>query len=273
MRLNVTAVTIRPHLVLDMHASSTTRFSLLNPDLVVRLLPRDCGEAFTFGIESTLTFREEKVTRMTPTKKQLGALLLAAITIFSLATLVLVTPPAAHAQADLGSISGVVTDASGAVVPKAAVKVTNIATGAERVSETGSKGDYSVTHLVGGTYKVSISGPGFETAEQNVTVTVGSDNTFSARLAVSGGKTEIVVSTDDFAGVQLEKAEISAVIDTEQIQSLPTLDRNPYSLVAFSGNLSADPTATARGVGFNISGARNTAVDILLDGAENTDLY
>jgi len=90
---------------------------------------------------------------------------------------------------------------------------------------------------------------------------------------VAGGKTEVVVTADDFAGVQLEKAEIASVIETQQIQSLPTLDRNPYSLVAFSGNLSADPTAAARGVGFNISGSRNTSVDILLDGAENTDLY
>ena len=210
---------------------------------------------------------------MIPTKKHLGALLLAAITIFGLATLVLVAPPAARAQADLGSISGVVTDASGAVVPKAAFKITNVATGAERVSETGSKGDYSVSQLNPATYTVSISAPGFETATQTVTVSVGSQNSFSARLAVAGGKTEIVVSTDDFAGVQLEKAEISAVIDTEQIQSLPTLDRNPYNLVAFSGNLSSDPTATNRGVGFNISGSRSTSVDILLDGVENTDLY
>jgi hypothetical protein len=83
----------------------------------------------------------------------------------------------------------------------------------------------------------------------------------------------IEVVADDFAGVQLEKPEVSTVIETEQILSLPTLDRNPYSLVAYSGNLSADPTAASRGVGFNISGGRSTSVDILLDGVENTDLY
>ncbi len=209
---------------------------------------------------------------MTP-KKHLGALLLAASTIFGLATLPLLTPPAAHAQADLGSISGVVTDASGAVVPRAQVTATNVATGAVRTSETGSNGGYSVSQLVPGKYTVSISGPGFQTATQAVTVSVGSQNTVSAKLAVAGGQTEVVVAADDFSSVQLEKAEISTVIDTEQIQSLPTLDRNPYNLVAYSGSLSSDPTATVRGVGFNISGARSTSVDILLDGAENTDLY
>ena len=190
-----------------------------------------------------------------------------------MATFTLVAPPAAHAQADLGSISGIVTDASGAVVPRAQVTVTNVATDAERTSETGANGGYSVAQLVPGKYTVSISGPGFETATQSVTVSVGSQNTVSAKLAVAGGKTEVVVAADDFSSVQLEKAEISTVIDTEQIQSLPTLDRNPYNLVADSGSLSSDPTAAVRGVGFNISGARSTSVDILLDGAENTDLY
>ena len=108
---------------------------------------------------------------MIPTGKHLGALLLAALSLFGLASLVLIAPPAALAQADLGSVSGVVTDASGAVVPKASIKLTNIATAAERLSETGAKGEYSVSQLVPGTYKVEISAQGFETATQTVTVT------------------------------------------------------------------------------------------------------
>jgi len=181
--------------------------------------------------------------------------------------------PAVEAQADLGSCSGVVTDATGAVIPNAEVTVTNIATGAVRTTVTNSKGEYSVTQLLPATYKVSFNAPGFAAASQNLVVTVGSANAVNVRLAVEGGSTQILVAADDFAGVHLEKPEMSAVIQTDQILSLPTLDRNPYSLVAFSGNLSSDPTATSRGVGFNISGSRSTSVDILLDGAENTDLY
>ncbi len=184
-----------------------------------------------------------------------------------------VTTPVAYAQADLGSVAGVVTDSSGAVIPKAQVSVTNLETGAVRTTVTNSRGEYSVSQLLPATYKVSITAPGFAPAAQSVSVTVGSQNTVSAKLAVAGGKTEVVVAADDFAGVQLEKPEVSAVIETEQIQSLPTLDRDPYKLVQFSGNLSQDPTAASRGVGFNISGSRSSSVDILLDGAENTDLY
>ena len=209
---------------------------------------------------------------MIPRAKHLRALILGA-TMSAGLTIVTLAPQAAMAQADLGSISGTVTDASGAVIAKASVTLTNTATGAVRTSVTNSTGGYSVSQLVPGMYNVSITAAGFASAEQALSVTVGSQNTFSAHLAVAGGKTEITVSADNFAGIQLEKPEVSSVIETEQIQALPTLDRNPYSLVAFSGNLSSDPTATARGVGFNISGARNTSVDILLDGAENTDLY
>ena len=181
--------------------------------------------------------------------------------------------PVARAQADLGSCSGVVTDSTGAVIPDAEVTLTNVATGAVRTTVTNSKGEYSVTQLLPATYSVSFKAPGFSVASHNLLVTVGSSNTVNVKLAVAGGSTQILVAADDFAGVHLEKPEVAAVIQTDQILSLPTLDRNPYNLVAFSGNLSSDSSATSRGVGFNISGARNTSVDILLDGAENTDLY
>jgi hypothetical protein len=204
--------------------------------------------------------------------KNLRALLLGATLGIGLSA-VTFAPQAAMAQADLGQVSGTVTDISGAVVAKAVVKVTNPDTGAVRTSVTNGNGAYSISQLLPANYTVSISAPGFAPATQTVSVTVGSNNTMNVKLAVAGGKTEIVVQADNFAGVQLEKAEVAAVIETEQIQSLPTLDRNPYNLVAFSGNLSSDSTATSRGVGFNISGARSSSVDILLDGAENTDLY
>jgi len=184
-----------------------------------------------------------------------------------------ISAPVALAQADLGSVAGIVTDTSGAVVPNAQVKVTNLETSAVHTAVTNGKGEYNITQLLPATYSLTVTAPGFAPAKQNVSVTVGSQNTANVKLAVSGGVTVVNVAADDFAGVQLEKPEVSAVIETSQILSLPTLDRNPYNLVAFSGNLSADPTAASRGVGFNISGSRSASVDILLDGVENTDMY
>lgn len=202
---------------------------------------------------------------------QCAILALALLTIAGVITNL--SAPVAHAQADLGMVIGIVTDATGAVVPNAEVKVVNVDTAATRVVETNSKGEYSITQLLPATYTLTVTAPGFAPAKHKVSVTVGSKNSVDIKLAVSGGTTQVIVAADDFAGVQLEKPEVSAVLETQQILSLPTLDRNPYSLVAFSGNLSQDDTATSRGVGYNIAGARNTSVDILLDGAENTDLY
>jgi hypothetical protein len=184
----------------------------------------------------------------------------------------LATPPA-YAQADLGSVTGVVTDASGAVIPSAKVAITNPDTGAVRVAQTNGQGEFAITQLLPATYTLTVTAQGFAPAKKTVSVTVGSENSTTVKMAVAGGVTQVIVAADDFAGVQLEKPEVSAVIETNRILALPTLDRDPYNLVAGAGNLTADPTAAARGVGFDISGSRNTSVDILLDGAENTDLY
>jgi len=82
------------------------------------------------------------------------------------------TAPVAYAQADLGSVTGVVTDASGAVVPNAQVKVTNPATGAIRAAETNGRGEYSVTQLLPATYSLTVTAPDLATASAATTITV-----------------------------------------------------------------------------------------------------
>jgi hypothetical protein len=68
-----------------------------------------------------------------------------------------------NAQATgLGSISGTVTDSSGAMVPQAKVKITNMATGVSRDSVTNGTGYYEVGALIPGKYKIFVSLPGFQ---------------------------------------------------------------------------------------------------------------
>jgi Carboxypeptidase regulatory-like domain/TonB-dependent Receptor Plug Domain len=179
----------------------------------------------------------------------------------------------AYAQADLGEITGVITDASGAVIGNANVTITNVATGAVRVGTTNSKGEYSITQLNPDDYSVSVTAPGFGTSVQSLTLSVGSARVVNLKLAVAGGQTVVSVSADDTTTVHLDNPEISTVITNEEIQNLPLADRNPYALVSLSGSVSQMITGGNRGVNFNISGSRSASVDILLDGAENTDLY
>lgn len=211
-------------------------------------------------------------------KKHIGALLFATALSAGFVGVTVISPTTARAQADLGSIGGTVTDSTGAAVAHASVTVTNIATGAVRTTVTNSKGEYAVPALIAARYKVTITSPGFADASKELTVTVGSSNSFDARLAVTGGQTQILVSADDITAVHLDKPEVSTVIENQQVLNLPTLDRNPYDLASLSGSVSQDSSIAKgssgyRGVGFNISGSRSASVDILLDGAENTDLY
>ncbi|HEY9128058.1 MAG TPA: TonB-dependent receptor, partial [Acidobacteriaceae bacterium] len=205
-------------------------------------------------------------------RKTIGSLFLGAALAGGFATVAIV-PPSAYAQADLGSISGVITDASGAVIANASITVTNKATGAQRVTTSNAKGEYSITQLNPSDYTISVTATGFGATTQDFTLTVGSSRAISVKLSVAGGQTEISISADDTTSVHLENPEISTVITNEQIQNMPLQDRNPYSLVSLSGNVTQMIGGGNRGVNFNIAGARSASVDILLDGAENTDLY
>jgi hypothetical protein len=202
--------------------------------------------------------------------------LLALVCAFALSTgLIAVNSfaPVALAQADLGAITGTVTDASGAVISNASITLTSTATGAVRQVASNAKGDYAITQIPAGDYLMKVSASGFAEANEPFTLTVGSSRSIPVKLAVAGSQTVVNVTADDTTSVHLENAEVSTVITPNQIANLPLPDRDPYSLVSLSGNVSSMIMGGNRGVGYNIGGARSASVDILLDGAENTDLY
>src|SRR5262249_20771830 len=92
------------------------------------------------------------------------------------AAVVLLSPVVSQAQVDTGSITGVVTDPSGAVVSGAQVKLTNEGTGAELTTTAGSDGNYKFSPVRIGNYSVAASFQGFQTTTQrNVTVNVSSN--------------------------------------------------------------------------------------------------
>lgn len=190
-----------------------------------------------------------------------------------LALFTILAPRTASAQADLGSVTGTVTDTSGAVIPNASIKVTNTATGAQRVSTSNGSGDYAITQLPAGDYSISISAQGFATSTQKFNLAVGANRGLNIKLGVSGGQTEVIVTTDNTTAPDIVDAQIATDITPSQVQNMPLSDRDPYSLVSLSGNVSGMIGGGDRGVGVDIGGARSASVDILMDGAENTDLF
>src|SRR5262249_53273216 len=129
----------------------------------------------------------------------------------------------AHAQSQLGSgsLSGVVTDNSGAVVPHATVSVTNNGTREVRRTTTGTSGQFIVPVLPTGEHAVRVGKTGFVTAElKNVTVTVGSATTLRVTLEV--GSVETVVDVKAAAPLvdATRTAEVSLINRTE-VNDLP----------------------------------------------------
>ena len=188
--------------------------------------------------------------------------------------IVLLATGMAWGQSQNGSVSGVITDATGAVVSGATITVTNEATGAVRSTVSTSSGDYRVEGLTPQQYTVTVTASGFSTTKTTAfDVSVGSANVINAKLSVRSDTTVVDVAADSFSGINLENAENSQVVDTQQILDFPTETRNPYDFVTLSGTVSSDPSAASRGVGVNIGGARSASTEILLDGIENTYLF
>ncbi|GAA3749134.1 hypothetical protein GCM10022270_03950 [Terriglobus aquaticus] len=176
-------------------------------------------------------------------------------------------------QSQNGSIAGVITDQGGAVVAGATITITNVNTGAVRTTTTDRAGTYNVQGLLPQDYRVSVTAPGFAASEAKLNVSVGSSNTINVKLAVGQQSVTVDVAANALAGINLENAEQSQVVDTQQLLELPTETRNPYDFVQLSGSVSADPSASSRGVGVNVNGARSASTEILLDGIENTALF
>ena len=177
------------------------------------------------------------------------------------------------AQAETGQITGTVTDPSGAVVPSAAVKVVNVATGAARNATTNAAGLYAVTNLEPGDYDVTVSASGFTSTQTRFTVAVGQKVGGDVKLQVGNTATTVQV-TESAQAVQVntETQTLSQVVNTQAMTELPSLTRNPYDFVVTAGTVSEDDPS-GRGAGVAMNGLRSSSTNILLDGVANNDEF
>jgi hypothetical protein len=139
---------------------------------------------------------------------------------FSLCVLVLAMSATLYGQA-LSGITGVVTDASGAVVPNAKVTVTNTATLVASHTVTSSSGDYTITDLIPGTYTVSVELAGFQTSVHNgVLVEVGRNSTVNATLQ-TGNVQQSVEVVENAITLNTTQPELGTTIENAVVQALP----------------------------------------------------
>jgi hypothetical protein len=113
---------------------------------------------------------------------------------------------------DTGSITGTIHDSSGSVVPGATITVSNAA-GLNQTTNSNEQGDYLIPGLPPGTYKVTISAPGFKPSEANGIVLVAGQNGRSdANLELAGATTSVRVEGQKTAQVETETPQISGTI-------------------------------------------------------------
>ena len=151
--------------------------------------------------------------------------------------LLLVAGPAAWAQAGRGSISGLVADPSGAIVPGAKVTALDHATGTSQSTVTTAAGLYSFISLNPGTYEVTASSQGFESvARDHVTVSV--DQTTTLNIALQVGKvTDTVTVSESVDLVDTSNSTVGQLISAETIDRVPLFNRNVYDLVQLSAGV------------------------------------
>src|SRR5690348_8315714 len=127
----------------------------------------------------------------------------------------------ALAQIDRGAIVGRVTDASGAIVPKATVVVTNKDTGVAVTTSTNEAGEYQVLALIPGRYSVRVSSQGFDSVlRDNLALHVQDRLSVEVSLRVGSVNQEIIVTGAEPL-LQTETADVGNVVDTQRVNDLP----------------------------------------------------
>ncbi len=154
-----------------------------------------------------------------------------------LSILLVCTASVALAQAGRGSISGEVSDPSGAIVPGAAVVLRNPATGVTQHTVASGAGLYTFISLNPGIYQVTASGTGFKSVVQDkITVNVDQVTEVNVTLQV-GSTTETVTVTEGVALVEPTNATVGSLIPAEAIDRVPLLYRNVFDLIQLSAGV------------------------------------
>ena len=192
----------------------------------------------------------------------------------------------ARAQAT-GSITGVVTDPGGQLVPGAAIKLRNVNTGVTRTAKSGSEGNYSFALVDPGTYMVDVTASGFKlTSVRNVAVSTDTTTRTDVKLAV-GAATEEVTVNGAAPLVETGNATMGNVVTQQEVVDLPLNGRNFAQLGTLIPGVIGSPAtlggtnsgiATPGGFGnttgsFSVNGLRNQSNNFLLDGAPNNDSF
>src|ERR1700736_2187349 len=154
-------------------------------------------------------------------------------------------------QSTYGSITGLITDPSGAAIGDARVTLTNLGTAEKRVQPTGSDGLYSFVNLIPGNYRVEVEKQGFKRITQEpVVVQVQQSSKIDVSLPI-GQATETVEVTSETPLLQSETSSLGQVVEQRKANELPLNGRNIYTLAAIAPSVIPQGNTTGTPVGKN----------------------
>ena len=190
----------------------------------------------------------------------------------------LLSPLAASAQADRGSVKGVVHDQQNASIPNAQLTLQNDSTGTQLHSVSLAGGDYSFSNLNPGVYTLTIEAQGFgKTVQQHLVVAVGTTTPLDLTLRTASVDQVITVSSADDS-VDTQTSEIGTVITPREIQDLPVPMsndmRNPLSFVTLTPGVAGSEPGPSPDYRLHISGSPSDSNEVYIDGVPivNTNL-
>ena len=185
--------------------------------------------------------------------------------------------PPVRAQGE-AAISGRVVDATGSVIARATITITNTEKGAVRTTVTDDAGRFEAPLLAVGAYEVSAEKAGFSTAEQSVTLVLGQHADLQLTLTVAGIHQAIQVEAVSFAP-EVSTADVSGLVNERQVKELPLNGRSYGQLLTLNPGVINYTSQRAGSIGtsnsvvgnmFAVSGRRPQENLYLLNGVEFT---
>jgi hypothetical protein len=170
------------------------------------------------------------------------------------------------AQTGVGQIQGTVTDASGAIVPGAAVALENRQTDTRLQTTTSEVGAFLFPSLVPGEYRLTITAPGMQKWEGDTTLVTGQRAVIPAKLEIARSAEQITVAGDVTPLLSTSSPTVATVVERARIEQLPLNGRSIQTLLSIAVPGLEGSTSQPK-----IYGLRDSAMDLLQDGVTLQD--
>ena len=177
----------------------------------------------------------------------------------------------AWGQQDMGLITGIVTDGTGALVPGARVTATDLGTGEMRTVVTTDGGTYTVGPMRIGKYEVAVEKEGFRRAVRTNLAIHAQDRVRADFQMQVGQVSDAITVSAEAPLLQSETSSLSHVVAEHEIRELPLNGRNFQQLAWLSAGVAPATRSRDRESGFNAHGQPSTQNNFIIDGVDNNN--